>query len=311
MRPYRASNKAPFGSLFLLLIVALVVGAILGGILFAVEHFTSFYLVLLFPLLAGAMAGAALRVVVTASKVRSPFVAAFFGLVAGLVILLTYHAASYYIGFRGDIREMLVEQGEENITDADLDTFIDLNLKREYGEGGFMGFLRLAADEGFSITRTVSSSSSGIDLQGDLVWGYWAFELLIAMITAAAIAWRAAKQPFDENSGHWYKEAEMVGRASHKVRKELVNAFKDGRYPEAGRMLTRGDTKYPLVEVTTRRSPDAGAQDIYVTLNYFQRQGRGNAIKTGLISASELDMLVKAMTSADAQGMGMAQAGRR
>lgn len=308
MRPYRASNKVPLGSLFLLLIVALFVGAVLGGILFAVEHLTSFYLVLLFPLLAGVIVGAALAAVVKVGKVRSPFIAAFFGLVAGLVILLTYHVATYYIGFRGDIREMLVKQGDENISDADLDAFIDTNLKRDFGEGGIMGFLRLAADEGFSITRTASSSSSGIDLQGDLVWGYWGFEMLIAMIAAAVVAWRAAKQPFDENSGEWYGDAEVVGRASHKLRKEIVNALKDGRYAEAGRMLTRGETKFPLIEVTTRRSPDAGAQDIYVTLNYVQRQGRGSPIKTGLVSPGELDSLMKAMTAADAQGMGMARA---
>jgi hypothetical protein len=124
------------------------------------------------------------------------------------------------------------------------------------------------------------------------------------MIAAAAVAWGAAKQPFDERSGEWYGDAERVGRASHKGRKELVNAFKDGRYAEAGRMLTRGEIKYPLMEVTTRRSPDAQAQDIYVTLNYVQRQGRGSPIKTGLVSPGELDMLVKAMTSADAQAMG-------
>jgi hypothetical protein len=304
MRPYRASNKAPFSSLFLLLIVALVAGAALGGILFAVEYYTSFYLVLLFPVLAGFLAGGALAWAVRAGKVRSPFVAAFFGLVAGLVILATYHAASYFIGFRSDVREALVEQGEENISDVDLDAFIDTNLKREYGEGGFIGFLRLAADEGFSITRTASSSSSGIDLQGDAVWIYWGVELVIAMIAAAVAARGAAVQPFDESSGEWYEGAELVGRASNKARKDLLNAFKDGRYPEAGRMLTRGEMKYPAIEVTTRRSPDRSAQDIYVAVNYVQRQGRSSAIKTGIVSPSELDMLVRAMTAADAQGMG-------
>jgi hypothetical protein len=300
MRPYRASNRAPFGSILMLLIIALVVGAILGGILFAIEYFTSFYLVLMFPLLAGFLAGGALALGVNSGKVRSPLLAILFGLIAGVVILTTYHVASYYIDFRGDVRTELGKQGEPP-TEAELDQFIDQRLTREYGEGGIMGYLRLVADEGFTITRTASVSANPIELQGDAVWIYWGVEMLVAAIAAAVAARGAAVQPFDEKSEQWYEPAVLIGKASKKVRKELVNAFKEGRYSDAGRLMTRGDIKYPALEVTVRRSPGDPSSDLYTALNFAQRQGRSSPIKTGLLSPMDMDAVMKGMSAAEQQ----------
>ncbi len=58
--------------------------------------------------------------------------------------------------------------------------------------------------------------------------------------------------------------------------------------------------KYPRLEVTLRRSPDAATsytqQDIVVTVNHVQRKGRASAIRSGVLSPSEFNLLQLAMS---------------
>ncbi|MFN8452374.1 MAG: hypothetical protein U0521_28175 [Anaerolineae bacterium] len=79
--------------------------------------------------------------------------------------------------------------------------------------------------------------------------------------------------------------------ASNKARKALVNAFKDGDFLQAGSLLTTQQLKYPRLEVTIRRSPASASAittDAYLTVNYLQRQGRNTAVRSGVVSPSDL-----------------------
>ena len=307
MRKYHASNQAPFGGFLLILLLAILSGLILGGILWAIDDLLHFYLVIVFPLFAGAIAGGVLTLGVRAGKVRSPFIAVLMGLLAGVIMFGVYHYASYYITFRGAVRDQYVQDAGKTPTDAQLDQFIDKGLKTETGDTGFVGFLRLIAINGFSITSTTASapSTTDMELQGNVVWGYWALELLIAVVTAAWIAARAAGQPFDEDANTWYGKPTLLATATMKSRKPLHNALKDGDFQTAGSLLSPESIKWPRTEVLIRRSAAAGSlsqQDIYLTVNYAQRKGRTVIQRRGVVSPSELDLLKRAMNQPSPTG---------
>jgi hypothetical protein len=177
-----------------LVVVAVVIGAILGGIIWAIEHFASIYLIVAFPIIGGAAAGAVLGLVARGSGLRNLFLIVLGGIVAGLVMYGVYHFASYYVSFRSEARTVMVEEFGGEPTDGEVDEFVNSFLQDAVADTGFMGFMKLAAQEGITITRTVSSSGSGFTLQGTLAWVYWAVEILLAMGIAASTAWRRVTQ---------------------------------------------------------------------------------------------------------------------
>ncbi|HVU12423.1 MAG TPA: hypothetical protein VHD90_14160 [Phototrophicaceae bacterium] len=301
MRKYRASNRVPFGGFILLILIAVIGGAILGGILWAVDDYVHFYLVIVFPLFAGAIAGALLRLGVTAGKVRSPLFALLMGFIAGLVMFGVYHYADYTITFLGILREPTVQTGGKVPSDADVDK-LTKELFQDYhvSDSGFLGYLEYEANIGFSITNAdYVNNDSDLNLTGNLVWAYWGIEILIAMITAGAIARGAANQPFDEESGDWYGSPSRLGITTTKNSKALTTALKDGNWQQAGSLLTTQGIGYPRHEVLLRRSRTPSAvpqqQDIYLTVNYAQRSNRTVVKSSGLVSPSELDLIQRSM----------------
>ncbi len=300
MQKYRASNRFSFNGFILLMVLAMISAAALGGILFAVDYYLHFYLVLVFPMAAGAIAGGLLTRGVYTAKVRSPLVAGIVGLLCGVLMFGVYHAASYYVGFRTDMRAAYVENAGKEPTDAQFNTELDALLKDEVGDTGIMGYFKLMAKEGINITSTSSSSSrTPMELKDNLAWGYWVAEILLAGLFAAFIAGRAAGEPFNEDAGEWYGPAMRFASATGKSRKELINALKDGNFQQAGSLLTQQDIKYPRLDVNVRRSKDGGtSQDTYVQVMYSQRRGRSNAVKSGMVSPSEFESIQRGMSQA-------------
>jgi len=299
MQKYRASNHVSFGGFILLLVLAIISAAALGGVLFAVDYYLHFYLVLLFPMVAGAIAGGLLTRGVYSAKVRSPFVAGLVGLICGVLMFGVYHFASYYIGFRTDFRNIYIEQTGETPSDAELDKVLNSVMEEDVGDTGIVGYFKEMAKEGITITSTSSyaSTSKGQTLKDNLAWGYWIVEVLLAGLFAAFIAGRAAGEPFNEDANEWYGPAMRFATATGKSRKELMNALKDGNFQQAGMLLTTQDIKYPRLEINVRRSRDGGnSQDTFLQVMYSQRRGRSNAIKSGMVSASEFESIQRGMS---------------
>src|SRR5579871_2337802 len=294
MRKYRASNRVPFVGFLLLLLIAVLGGAVLGGILWAVDDLAHFYLVIVFPLFAGAIAGGIFRIGVRLGKVRSPLFALLMGILAGLIMFGVYHFADYYVTFRGTIRDAITASYNTTPTDAQLDQAINQELTNKVGDTGFVGYLKYYALQGFSITNSTfgeTDTSDDMQLQGNVVYGYWVVEILIAAITAGALAYVAANQPFDEESGGWFGAPTRLAQTTTKNSKALINALKDGNWQQAGAQLTAQEIKYPRHEVLLRRAPTPGAvpqqQDIYLTVSFAQRRGRTVVKSKGLMAPSE------------------------
>jgi hypothetical protein len=293
MRKYRPSGRVPFLGFILLILLALVGAAAVGGLLWALDNYLNLSLVFVFPLLAGAIVGGLLALGVRAGKVRSPFFAALVGLVAGILIYGVYQGALYYVSFRGEIRELYAEDSIA-LTDAELTEAIDSGLRAETGESGILGYLRFIAAQGFSITRTGSTStSSEIRVEGDWVYVYMVVEVLIAALTAAYLAARAARNPFDEEAKVWYGPPMLIGSAPNKMNKQLDAALKAGDFGTVGSLLSAQDVPYPRTDILIRRSPveSVPPQDIYVMVNNAQRANRTSTRKTGVVVPHELSLL--------------------
>ncbi|MCB9452290.1 MAG: hypothetical protein H6672_12690 [Anaerolineaceae bacterium] len=299
MRPYRPSGAMPGGSLWLLLIVALVSGLVLGGIMWAIDKYASFYLVFVFPLAGGAIAGGILALVIKSTKMQNPTMAVVVGLMAGVVMYGAYHGAFYYITFRNDyIRsEYSASYPGKTPTEAQLDDFMNEGLMYRVQDTGFVGYLKYTASNGFSITSTTgSSSSSDLEIKDTGAFIYWGVEILLASIVAAVIARNAAKEPFDEATNTWFDSRhQVVALAPNKSRKALLRALQEGQFQEAGAMLTQQQIKYPRIEVWTRRSSNPAAPDVMLLLKIVQRNKRANNLKSGMVSVSELDTILKAV----------------
>jgi hypothetical protein len=302
MRTYRPSGAMPGSSFWLLLILAVVSGVVVGGILWAVDNYLSFYLVFAFPLLGGAIAGGILARVIKSTKMQNPMMAALMGIIAGVVMYGVYHGAFYYISFRNDfIRSLYSEDYPgKTPTEAQLDEYMNDGLMNVVQDTGFVGYLKFTASLGFTITRTTGSSSgTGIEIKDTGAFVYWGVEILLAALTAAALARNAAKEPFDTDANVWFdSHPQVLAIASNKSRKALLRALQEGSFQAAGGLLTQQELKYPRLEIWTRRSPNTVAQEVMLLVKQVQRNKRANNVKSGMVSVSELNIMLKAVDAA-------------
>lgn len=301
MRSYRPSGAISAGGFILLLLLAIIVGAIVGGILWAVDNYAHLYLVIAFPILAGGIAGGLLTLVVRGTKVRNPLMAGLMGILAGLIMYSVYHYAGYAVTFRGQLRDAFVQETKKTPTEADLDDLEKLVFQdHDIKETGFVGYIKWSADTGFTVTNsttpTSTTSESDIEIQGNVAYGYYALEILIAALIAAALPFNAAREPFDENANTWYAKPTVFAVASTKSRKALMQALKDGNFQQAGSLLTKEQIKYPRIEIWARRSPNSSAEDVMLIVNHMQRRNRPNKIKSGMVSAADLESINRGIT---------------
>lgn len=310
MRKYRPSGRVPFLGFILLILLALIGAAAVGGLLWALENFLNLSLVFVFPLFAGAIVGGLLALGVRMGKVRSPFFAGLVGLVAGILIYGVDQGALYLVTFRNEMRDAYIENVGETPTDAELTEAIDQALTDIYGEPGVVGYLADLADRGISITRTgASSSGSGIELEGNWVFVYMVVEVLIAAITAAVLAARAARNPFDEETDQWYGPPMLIGSVPAKMNKTLDAALKAGDFGTAGSLMSAQDVPYPRTDILIRRSPveSVPPSDIYVMVNNAQRANRTTTRRTGVVVPHELQLLMGGEGRAPSQRYDMQQ----
>ncbi|NOG52111.1 MAG: hypothetical protein HND48_23745 [Chloroflexi bacterium] len=166
--------------LILSLILSVLVGAAMGGLLFGADMI-GFYLILLMPLAVGALVGLATSFPAVPGRIPTfpLLVVALIGCAAAVVV---YWGATYL-----QYREEFVKVAQENIA-VGRDEALALLPEFEqeaYGTTGFPAMLALLAEEGLSITRTgSSSSSSGLLLQGGIAYAYWIGEIVLMVIVA-------------------------------------------------------------------------------------------------------------------------------
>ncbi len=301
MKKYNPSGQVSFGAIILMLLAAIIGGAAAGLALWAVEHFTQFYLVVAFPIIAAFLVGGLLTLIVRGMKVQNVPSIILAGVVGGLVLYGVYQYATYFVTFREGIRQEMAS-GSAEVSDAELDEFLNGVLAEEYGQPGFLGYLQFAAETGITINRATSSSSSGgLELQGTAWWIFSAVELVAAIAVAAGTPIRAASFPLDSKTGERYPTPTLFAVAEAKKPAPIFQAIKAGDWRQVGGLFhTDQSQPYPRIEMLVARTqaPDA---DVYVEFQHIlktglgQRRGQTARTERGMISPNDFAALQQTM----------------
>jgi hypothetical protein len=267
MRVYKPSNKVSATGLIVLAIGVLVTGIIGGGLSFFATQ-ANLYIIFIMPVLLGLIAALAAAIIIGIGKVRNPFVALCFGILAGGAIIFADHFADYYITFRNSVRDEFLDIFSD-ATQADIDELTNLFLEDETGSAGFLGFLRLAANEG------LFSSAPGSDVtntrpfaQGIGVWIYWGVEFAVVAGFAAFSAVRYAKKPFDESANRWFSVGKWLGSVDWGSHRSFKQKLREGDFAGAGQMVVKETIPFPRLDIMV--SPDE-AMPIGDTLLYVEK----------------------------------------
>jgi hypothetical protein len=227
-RPYVPSGKSSPGALPILFGATLGAGVIAG----IVEGFVSqwFNLLLIFPLALGLAAGGVGVAMINSRRVRNPFIAGVIGVIAGLAAQSVVHVMEYEHA-RSSIEDELEKEpaAREAMQAIGASAAVDLVLSGEERVMPFIGYLRMAAKHGITITR-YGRSSSDPTLTGGWVYALWIVELLGAAAVAAIMMVSQAREPFCERCDAWYatEQAIAAGAGDNARIKETVRRLESG-----------------------------------------------------------------------------------
>jgi hypothetical protein len=273
---YRSSDKAPVPGVLLLALASIVGGSAIGLVVFAVSNFL--YLLILFPIAIAVVGIVATTAAVVKGKVRNPLIATLFGLVMGLSIYGAFHIANYY-----RFSSLLFQALSTSIPPADLPNVdrmatVSSLLERLTGSGGFLGYLKLTAREGISITSLYASEGSGIVMSGIPVYLYWLVEAVI-IIGSTTFAGRAASlAPFCEKCNTRYGVAKHYGSVPAHQEASFLHLLRQGHLQEASALVANEDsTPPPNLEVYVRACRCATSPQVLLDLKKTTR-GRENRV---------------------------------
>ena len=290
MRNYQPSNIAPSQGVAILAASSLVSGVAIGGATAFIGKFI--YFIVLFPLAMGFATGSVLGFAVKKGKIRSPIAALGLGLLGGLV---TYGSLMYgqYMNFQQETATIM--EREYNVKDKNLaNEQINVFLQQETGSSGFVGFLKMAAKEGTSISK----GSSKLNLNDTFTYLLWLIELGLVGFLAASIPFKSASEPFNEEANEWYGEKKWVGSATEESRDELIRLLNMDDITGAAALLSNPTTDLPTprIDVYSQSCADVPFSDSVIAVCYVstnaKKQLEVKEILTGLVSESQRSQLV-------------------
>lgn len=296
MRSYKWSGFVPIDGLVIMLAAVAVGGLVLGGLMYLIGTFV--YFICMFPLAMGVAAGFVTSRASIVAKVRSPVARAVFGLLTGLIMYGAYRYAEYQVGFRGDLREEIETALGESISNQEYNAFEAEYLKDQVGDTGFMGYAKLQAQDGFTITSRRSSDSEGAPVSGDSVYVYWVIEIILAAGGGLFIALNGVDRPFSEQTNEWFGEPnhlalippENAGRVIALLHESQIAALKGG-------LVISPNRPVPRLELTLRRCSSADAEQ-YLAVEKITRGRYGeerSVVQGWLIAPPELAELEQAL----------------
>lgn len=252
----------------LLLVAAIVGGLVVGGVVAFISQFI--YLIILFPILMGAVAAFIMSAGVKFLKIPSAGLAAFVALVLGLVLYTSLHYGQYLLF----VQEMhtVVEQ-ELGITDAaSANELIDLFLAEETGATGFVGFILVEVDAGFSVERTTGSSS--LPISGPIIWVYWFIELAVITGMALVAAVGTSAKTFCKVCEEWYT-SERLGSVPRQAATQFLQAVEMDDFKQAHDMVQAEAIPAPSLEVYLRRCPSCESSELHLAIEASGVDSRG------------------------------------
>jgi hypothetical protein len=245
---YRHSGKAPVRGVLLLGSASILGGAAIGLVMFGSSILI--YLVLVFPVVFAFAGFILLGRAVVAGKVRNPHIATLFGVLIGLAIYASFHVAEYYRFSNLLIESISSSIPSDRLANIDRAATVSNILESTTGQRGLLGYLRLTAMEGFSITHLFASEDSGIRLTGTAVYAYWLVEATIIIGLTTAGGRMAGSQPFCEKCEGWFKTLGHFGSIPSKDEVAFINLLRQNDLKEASKLvLNDGDALPPNLEL--------------------------------------------------------------
>lgn len=170
-----------------MIVISLIASIIAGGIagfLMALAEQNGFYLIILVPLIAGMLVGffTFLPVIRQPDTSSAPLVLA--AIIGGLVAVGVYWYGLYTLQINDAVASF--QEEDSSVTREEVVAVIDEYFEEEYEQTGLIGFVMDYAESGFSINRTIGSSSGGVDIQGTVAYIFFAVEALL-LIGAAVV----------------------------------------------------------------------------------------------------------------------------
>lgn len=269
--PTEVTSTQMLGSIGLI-IFSIVMGLVFGGILFASSLLI--YLICFSPIIAGLVAGFAMQKAVEFTKVHSFRLAS----IASVLMVVALYGA-YRYGEYLDFKRVSRADIEESFPAADPALFnelIDAYLKDEVGSTGFIGFIKLQAEEGLTIrsTRYSTSTSSGSNIGTTPTMIYWLFELLIIFVCIVGFSGIAATQPFCTDTNQWLA-FEYAGTVPPQNLEAFVQALQREEWQQAKGLLVSDKSSVPRLEIQIGRC-HAGAGEALIHMVTVKRDNRNN-----------------------------------
>jgi hypothetical protein len=266
-RPYRPSGKTEPGALAPLVVGALA-AAIVAGL---IESFVAqwFSLLIIFPLAIGLAAGGFSAWQIARAKIRAPLLAGLVAGIGGLTGQVAFHAGEYLVFKFHATAEIHASQ------EGDAGELLDAYLEQQTGSRGFVGYLKFEAEQGTSIRRAGSSHDNGVKVSGLGSYILWLVEVLIAAITAAAMAVGRAREPFCERCKKWYGPASAVssGAGDKAAVAAVVRAVEVHDMPGAIRAQGEATGKATSV-LSLAQCPSCEESDPVLTVSVVVKSGK-------------------------------------
>ncbi|WP_055075246.1 hypothetical protein [Pseudanabaena sp. 'Roaring Creek'] len=289
MKIYKPSNIASSQSISILAVASLVSGVAVGSSAAFISKFI--YFIILFPLVMGFSTGATLGFIVKKTKIRNPMISLGMGLLGGII---TYGSLMYgqYINFQQETEKVMLR--EYNISDKrQVEEQTNAILQQETGASGFVGFVKLSAKEG----TTISRGSSKIKLNDTFSYLLWAVELGIVGFLAASIPFGAAGEPFNEDGNDWYGDKQWVGSVTEESKEELIRFLNTDDISGAAAILCLdSELAMPRIDVHIRSCPSAIGSDSVVTVSHVstnaKKQVESKKLLEGLVTSEQRSQLV-------------------
>ncbi len=290
MRTYKPSNKMSLLGLPLMFIAALLAGLLIGGLAFFISYQFNLFLICIFPLIMGFLGGAFMIAAVKVGKVRSPLLAALFGLLAGIAIVGVFRGGEYYFSWIHDSAMRAAARQNRDATDQEIAIkAIQMGLQ-DINVADFMEFNQRLASAGTSI----SYRSTDIELNETMTWALWGIEALAIVLICIVMPFGTAGEPFNERANRWYINWEWFASVPLSHKKQFMDLMKQGDFKGAGTLITKGTLPLPRVDIDLTGDDTSAEGDWLVKINDVKQGRNGSETSTltiGLLSPQELDAL--------------------
>lgn len=271
---------------------AIMGGLVIGGIVAFIAQF--FYLIFLFPLIMGGIAAFVMVAGVNGLKIPNAAIAALAAVVLSTVLYTTLHYGQYLTFLQQAHADVALELGD--VDAASVDGLIDLFLLEETGATGFVGYMLLQVDSGFSVGRATSSSS--LPISGSIIWIYWFIEFAVITGIAAIAAAGATSKPFCQTCQEWYT-SQRLGSVNRGAAQQFLQAVQMDDFQQAHDMVQQEALPTPSLEVYLRRCPSCESSELHLAVEASGVDSRGRPktqqVLDRVISHDQLQMLTPAV----------------